>query len=69
MKVGLPVMNDGKGKAKTMMPPPVNVSDVSDEALDWGKDHLDEKFEFNKTSDVNNMRDLTPMTWERKNEH
>ena len=48
---------------------PVNISDVEDEGLDWGKDHSDEEFEFNKISDVNNMRDLTPMAWERKDEH
>ena len=69
MKVGLPVMNDSKGKAKAIMPPPINISDVEDEALDWGKDHSDKEFEFNKTSDANNMRDLTPMAWERKDEH
>ena len=69
MKVRLPVMNDGKGKAKAIMPPLINVSNVEDEALDWGKDHSDKEFEFNKTSDVNNMRDLTPMAWERKDEH
>ena len=37
--------------------------------MDWGEDHLDEEFKFNKTSDVNNMRDLTPMAWERKDKH
>ena len=61
MKVGLPVMNDSKGKAKAIMSPPANVSDMEDKALDWGKDHSDEEFEFTKTSDANNMRDFTPM--------
>ena len=38
MKVRLPVMNDGKGKAKAVMPPVVKVSNVEDEALNWGDD-------------------------------
>ena len=62
-------MNDGKGKAKAITPSPVDISDMEDEALDWGKDHSDEEFEFNKISDMNNMRDLTPMAWERKDKH
>ena len=61
MKVRLPVMNDSKGKAKAIMPPPIDVSDVEDKALDWGEDHSDEEFSFDKPSDANNMRDLTPM--------
>ena len=69
MKVGLPVMNDSKGKAKADTPPSIDISDIEDEALDWGKDHSDEEFELNKTSDVNSMRDLTPMAWERKDKH
>ena len=62
-------MNDGKGKAKAIMPSPVDISDMEDEALDWGKDHSDKEFKFNKTSDTNNMRNLTPMAWERKDKH
>ena len=69
MKVRLPVMNDGKEKAKAIMPSPINISNMEDEALDWDKDYLDEEFKFNKTSDANNMRDLTPMAWERKDKH
>ena len=62
-------MNDGKGKAKAIMPSLTNGSDVEDEALDWSEDYLDKEFKFTKTSDANNMRGLTPMAWERRDEH
>ena len=69
MKVRLPVMNNGKGKAKAVMPPIIEVSDMEDEALDWGKEHLDKEFSFDKPSDANKMRGLTPMAWERRDKH
>ena len=37
---------------------------MEDEALDWGEDYLDEEFLFNKPSDANNMKGLTPMAWD-----